>query len=250
MTSAGVTGLLARVAADLVAGAVDVAGLDAAAGQHQAVAEVPVVAAGAGVDLRRAAELAHHHDQRAFQHAAIRPGRQEARHRRVELRQQFVLELGEVVAVRVPGGVGVRCPGDAGDARAGLDQPPRQQHALTVDVAAVAVAHRGRLAVELKRLLGRWRGEQVEGPGLEAVHLPGGRFAVRPPRRSRRAGARGRRVGRRRRRRQAQLRHGESRGVRIAQDEQRVADAAEQPPKKPGCGGPPAPSSVMYGIDT
>ena len=32
--------------ADLVAGAVDVAALDAAAGQHQRVAEVPVVAAG------------------------------------------------------------------------------------------------------------------------------------------------------------------------------------------------------------
>src|SRR5260370_26134696 len=28
----------------------------------------------------------------------------------------------EVLAVRVPGGVGVRGPGDAGDARAGLDQ--------------------------------------------------------------------------------------------------------------------------------
>ena len=43
----GGDGVEAGAGADLVAGAVDVAGLDAAAGQQEAVAEVPVVAAGA-----------------------------------------------------------------------------------------------------------------------------------------------------------------------------------------------------------
>ena len=45
MTSAGRHGRVARPSADPVAGAVNVAAPDAAAGQHQAVAEVPVVAA-------------------------------------------------------------------------------------------------------------------------------------------------------------------------------------------------------------
>ena len=49
---------------------------------------------------------------------------------------------------------------------------------------------------------------------------------------------------------ESQLRHGEVGSVRISQDEERIARAAEQPPKKPGCGGPPAPSFVMYGIET
>ena len=61
--------------ADLVAGAVDMAGLDSAAGQEERVAEVPVVAAGGGVDLGAAAEFAHDDDQRSFEHAARRQGR-------------------------------------------------------------------------------------------------------------------------------------------------------------------------------
>src|SRR5437763_1884469 len=59
-------------AADLVAGPVDVAALDAAAGQHQAVAEVPVVAAAAViVDPRRTAKLTHHYYQSSLQQAAL-----------------------------------------------------------------------------------------------------------------------------------------------------------------------------------
>ena len=67
-------------------------GLDSAAGEHQAVAEVPVVAAGGGVDLRRAAEFAHHDDQRPVEQAAVDQIVEQARHRRVELRQQFALQ--------------------------------------------------------------------------------------------------------------------------------------------------------------
>ena len=63
--------------------------------------------------------------------------------------RSVVLELGEVVAVRVPGGVGVGRPGDAGDARAGLDQPAGEQDALAVDVPAVAVAGARVFAVDV-----------------------------------------------------------------------------------------------------
>ena len=156
--------------------------------------------------------------------------------------------------MRVPGGVGVGRPRDAGDPRAGLDQPPRQEHALAVDVAAVGIAQAGVLAVELERAPGRRGGEQIERPGLEAVHLlePPVARACRPhratPARSRlrplnRAGPTPSgspssgmpKFGR----------------VGIAEHEQRiVAFRPSQPPKKPGCGGPPAPSAVMYGIET
>ena len=88
MISAGVTGSRLRAGADLVAGAVDVAGLDAAAGQQQAVAEVPVVAAGRGVDLRAAAELAHDHDQRPLEHRPAPEVVEQGRDGGVELRQQ------------------------------------------------------------------------------------------------------------------------------------------------------------------
>src|SRR5262249_62310208 len=82
--------------ADLVAGAVDVARLDPAAGHPQAVAEVPVVAAGGGVDLRAAAELAHDDHQRPAEHP---PGQQvveQAGDGGVGLGHQRVLELDDV----------------------------------------------------------------------------------------------------------------------------------------------------------
>ena len=111
-----------RAGADLVAGAVDVAGLDSAAGEEERVAEIPVVAAGGGVDLGASAELAHDDDQGAVEHAAGDQVVEQARDGRVELRKEGVFERGEVVAVRIPGGIGVGRPGDAGDADAGLDQ--------------------------------------------------------------------------------------------------------------------------------
>ena len=71
---------------DAVAGPVDHAAADAAAGQEQAVAEVPVVAPRRGVDAGGAAEFAHYDDQRPLQHAARVEVRQERAHRGVELR--------------------------------------------------------------------------------------------------------------------------------------------------------------------
>ena len=63
-------GVAVGIGPDLVAGAVDGAASDAAAGEDRAVAVRPVVAAGLGVDLGRPAELAQRDHQRRFEQAA------------------------------------------------------------------------------------------------------------------------------------------------------------------------------------
>src|SRR5262249_45493877 len=152
--------------ADLVGGAVDVTSLHPAAGHPEAVAEVPVVAACGGVDLRAAAELAHHHDERPAEQAAGVEVFDQARHGRIQLGKERILQADEVVAVRVPRGVGVGGPGDRDDAGAGLDQPAGEEARLAVDVPAVAVAGPRVLAVDPEGLAGGGRGDQVEGAGL------------------------------------------------------------------------------------
>jgi hypothetical protein len=137
--------------ADLVAGAVDVAGLDAAPGEEEAVAEVPVVAAGGGVDLRAPPELAHDDDEGTVEHAAGGQVVEQAGDGGVERGKEPVLKVGEVLAVGIPGGVGVGGPGDVDEPGAGLDESPGEQNALAVDVAAAGLpcrsgTHAGRLA--------------------------------------------------------------------------------------------------------
>ena len=76
------------------------------------------------------------------------------------------------MTVRVPGRVGVGGPGDAGDAHAGLDQPSCQEHALAVDVPAVAIAGARVFAVDADRASDRGRRQEVEGLGLESIEVP------------------------------------------------------------------------------
>src|SRR5438874_13518873 len=64
-------GATARSSADFVAGAVDEAALQAATREQQAIAEIPVIATGAGVNLRTASKFAHDGDQRAFEQTAL-----------------------------------------------------------------------------------------------------------------------------------------------------------------------------------
>ena len=106
-----------------------------------------------------------------FEHAAGDQVVEQARKGGVELGEQGVLERGEVVAVGVPGGVGVGRPRDARDARAGLDQPSGEQHALAVDVPAVAVAGARVLAIDAEGVANRRRSQNVEGAGLKAVEV-------------------------------------------------------------------------------
>ena len=168
---------------------------------------------------------------------------------RVELGQQGFLQGLEVIAVSVPGRVGVGSPGDAGDPHAGLDQPACQQDALAVDVATVTVAGARVLAVDPDGVAHGRRGQEVEGPGLEAVEVAKALVAAA----GRAAGPRARRPAAAARVSRAGLTSGggESSGMpkSAAFGSLRMksgsCDRPSQPPKKPPCGGPPAPSAVM-----
>ncbi len=148
-------GIGIRPGPDLVARPVDVSRLDATASQHQPIAKIPVIAPGGWVDLGAATELAHDNHQRAVEHLPQRKIVQQAGDRHVELGQQGRLERPEVIAVGVPGGVGVRCPRDARDSRTGLDQPAREQDALSIDVPPITVAGARILQVDPERLAHR-----------------------------------------------------------------------------------------------
>src|SRR5205823_2903813 len=78
------------------------AALDACPRQYHRVAERPVIATRGSVDARRPAEVAHHHHQRLVQQPAPLQVTQEGIERLVEVGQIYLLQLDEVVAVRVP----------------------------------------------------------------------------------------------------------------------------------------------------
>ncbi len=165
-------GVAAWFAANAVARTVNVAALHTAAGQHQRIAEVPVVAAGTvAVNFWRAAEIADDHDECSLQQAACVEVVEERRECRIELWEQFPLKFLEVIAVRVPGCIGVGRPRHTRDARAGLDQAAREQDALAVYVAAVGIAEFGWLAVNADGLAHRGSCEQVVRLGTNAVEV-------------------------------------------------------------------------------
>jgi len=69
------------------------------------------------------------------------------------------------------GVVDASAPVDRDQPHARLDQPPRQQQALTVLVPAVAIAPRHRFAVQLERMPRRRRGQKREGSLLVFAQL-------------------------------------------------------------------------------
>jgi tetratricopeptide (TPR) repeat protein/Zn-dependent protease with chaperone function len=95
-------GILSRVGGDLVRRADYVSAAYARPGQEHCHGRAPVVAPGVLVDLGRAAELARQHDQRRLQQAALRKVVEQARHGPVQVRQQIVLQVHKIPAVRVP----------------------------------------------------------------------------------------------------------------------------------------------------
>ena len=158
--SCGCDAIRGRVAAGLVAGAVHLAAADAGAGQGEAEHVPPVVAAAELVDLGRAAELADGHDQRFVQQPALVEVFDQRREADVEHRAEHVLQPVGILGVRVPQRVvdgrvaRLARPADVDQPHAGLDQPPRQQHALPPAVLAVALADPLGLVANLKRLAG------------------------------------------------------------------------------------------------
>ena len=104
-------------------------------------------------DLRLAAELSHPGYNRIGQEAPLfEIGSSRAASARSEGGIRSFLEAVEIVAVRIPKILSVVVPIDGDQRHAMLDQPPGKQHALSVYVAAVAIANRGRLLRQVERL--------------------------------------------------------------------------------------------------
>ena len=122
-----------------------------------------MIAPGVAVDERRAAELAGAIDHHVVEHAPVVEVFDQGRDRRVEGRQMLFQALLDVVVVVPVAGV----DGDAGAPR--LDQPPRQQGALAVEVPAVAVAQLRVFLAEVEGLAHAVAGHHLQGLGLEAV---------------------------------------------------------------------------------
>ena len=142
----------------------------------------PVLAAAAADDPRRAAELADPDDERLIEQAATVQVVEQRREPLVGRGHQAVLELIEVVAVRVPEVLAVVVPVDRHQADARLDQPTRQQEALTVDVPPIAVAEPRAFPIDREGPARLGRDEAVERflliavPRLRSVAGQVGRF--------------------------------------------------------------------------
>jgi len=140
-------------------------------------------------------------------------------------RHQAVLEVLKILPVRVPEVLAVVVPVDGHQWHAEFDQPPGQQQALTVDVAAVLVAEVRRLFLDVERGPGSGRGQRVQRPGLVRVPrrrrgtgmvgLQGQHFAAAiKPREVHALG-------------QAQSRDAKSRGVGVAFDAEGIVSLAQ-----------------------
>ena len=101
--------MIRRIGADLVAGTVDLAASNAAAGQERGLAVRPMVAArlrGAAASraritqFRRAPHFARDHNQRRVQQLARVQVIEQRGKRLVELRQQVILEAGKILPMR------------------------------------------------------------------------------------------------------------------------------------------------------
>ncbi len=103
------------------------------------------------VDTRRAAELTDPHDERLVEQAAAVEVVQERREALVGRRHQTILKVMEIIAVGVPEVLSVVVPVNRHQADAGFDQAAAQQEALTMDVAAVAIAQLRVLMIDPER---------------------------------------------------------------------------------------------------
>ena len=139
------------------------------AGEEHAVAAGPVVASGVHVDLRRAAEFAHPHDERGVEQAALFEVVEQRGVGLLHRRDDTVLESAKVVLVRVRRDARAVHGGD--EARARLHEPAREQVRLAPRMPPVALAHGVGLAREVERLRGFSRLEDGDGLVAEDVHF-------------------------------------------------------------------------------
>src|SRR5262249_28630007 len=105
----------------------------------------------------------------------------------VHVRQQLVLQVREVVLVRVPGDGTARAPRRRGrvvhrdhrDVR--LDEAARQQQALAERRSPVPIADPGGFGGQIAPDPGGGRNNKVKGPLVTAVHGPDGGGRLGPP---------------------------------------------------------------------
>ena len=134
-----------------------------------------MVAAGGGIDLGRAAELADRNHQRVVQKSALLQILEQCREADVEHRAEHVFQPVGVLGVRVPHRVVDRriarlaAPIDVHEPYSGFDQPASQQQTLPPLRPRVAVADFVGLLVHGKRTLHAARGQQVERLILKLV---------------------------------------------------------------------------------
>ena len=147
--------IFGRVGCDGVALADDTPALNPATAERDREAAAPVIAASLLRDFRRAAKFTGDDDHRLAEQAAVAEIAEERGHRGVQLRQQIVLQRGELVEVRVPVAV---FDGHAAHAR--LDETTRHDAALAHRRAAVRVAQFFRLGVDVECALRLGRSHQ------------------------------------------------------------------------------------------
>src|SRR5579884_1033854 len=148
-----------------VGAAVNEAAFETAAGQHDGHRAGPVVAAGAGVDARCAAELAGAVDDGALQQAVVVEVMDQSRQRLVKLRQVLRTQDAEVLSVCIPS----KPAPDRDEADAGFYQAPGRETALTEFRRAVALAHCAPFASEVQgipRLVGT---QNIQGLMVECI---------------------------------------------------------------------------------
>src|SRR5688572_6380287 len=109
-------------------------------------------------NLRPPAEFTDPSNDRVVQQSAFRKVGEQRSQSLVRNWNQVVLEPVEVVPVRIPKTPPIVVPVDIDDGHSLLDQPPGEQHALTVDVAPITVTHGSRLLGKIERLAHRGRG--------------------------------------------------------------------------------------------
>ena len=123
-----------------------------------------MVPTGVVVDARGAAELTRHHDERRGQQAALLKIADERGIRLVERRQCFVDVVADLL-VHVPAAVGER-----NEPHACLDEPPRQEHPLAGGIAAILVADRIGLRLDVESAACLLGTHQRIGPLVKGVH--------------------------------------------------------------------------------
>ena len=169
----------------LVAGPEQCAAGDAGPRQREAEHAAPVIATACRINSRRAAELTDGHHQRFIQQAALGKIVDQCGERDVELRAEAILEPVRVAGVRVPHRVVDRVvaalarPIHVHQSHPGLDQPARQQHALTPRMPAKPIPRRGRFLPQIEGFPRFPGSDQVEGVMAQAIPGFGGAALVR-----------------------------------------------------------------------